>query len=200
MDVGCTSPTRGSCSRNERSERNTKRSIPSRAFPGSISMRLRRTSSPVKPCPARSLCRMARCSSSLDSGMNGSGFPITSASVHPNSRSAAGFQTVMSPSAVRATRSLRPVAPWTSISATRSWLSGGAAVESATRSGCLHGGATESTPPDGIYRRARLASAEKSIAAQSFARNFGYAAAAIIAALSVESAREGKKTGSVVSR
>ncbi len=44
-----------------------------------------------------------------------------------------------------------------------------------------------------------LASAENSASAKSFARNFGYAAAAIIAALSVESAREGKKTGNVAS-
>jgi hypothetical protein len=42
------------------------------------------------------------------------------------------------------------------------------------------------------YRNARLASAEKSIAAKSFDRNLGYAAAAIIAALSVESGRDGK--------
>jgi hypothetical protein len=38
------------------------------------------------------------------------------------------------------------------------------------------------------------ASAEKSIAANSPAKNLGYAAAAIIAALSVDSGREGKYT------
>src|ERR1700689_2722036 len=45
-------------------------------------------------------------------------------------------------------------------------------------------------------RSAIPASAEKSIAANSRRRNLGNAAAAIMAALSVESAREGKKTGS----
>ena len=44
-------------------------------------------------------------------------------------------------------------------------------------------------------RRDIPASAEKSIAAKSFAKNFGYAAAAIMAALSVESGRVGKYTG-----
>jgi len=42
------------------------------------------------------------------------------------------------------------------------------------------------------YFNAIPASAEKSIAANCPARNFGYAAAAIMAALSVESGREGK--------
>src|SRR5579871_1059204 len=45
------------------------------------------------------------------------------------------------------------------------------------------------------YRSTSPASAEKSIGAKSFARNLGYAAAAIIAALSVESGRDGKYTG-----
>src|SRR5258708_33478899 len=46
------------------------------------------------------------------------------------------------------------------------------------------------------FRNAIPASAEKSFAANSLVRNFGYAAAAIIAALSVESWRDGKYTGS----
>ena len=47
-----------------------------------------------------------------------------------------------------------------------------------------------------FYRKIKLASAEKSIAAKFFNRNFGYAAAAIMAALSVDSGRDGKYTGS----
>src|SRR5215470_13065478 len=46
-----------------------------------------------------------------------------------------------------------------------------------------------------IYPKERDASAEKCSSAKSCASSFGYAAAAIIAALSVESPREGKKTG-----
>src|ERR1019366_346710 len=47
----------------------------------------------------------------------------------------------------------------------------------------------------GCWRRTIPASAQKSIPTNSRRRNFGKAAAAIMAALSVDSARDGKKTG-----
>src|SRR4051812_36895653 len=53
----------------------------------------------------------------------------------------------------------------------------------------------KSQEPTALYRNTNDASAEKSSGAKSRARNLGYAAAAIIAALSVESGRDGKKTG-----